>query len=101
LVAPEGILVPQEAIDFDLWVMIAVALAALPIFFFGYCIGRRGGIFFLAFYLAYMAYLILGAQGAAIFPAYRELMLVYVSPVVAVGLVVILFRAFTQSKNPA
>jgi len=101
VVAPGGILVPQAALDFDLWVMIAVAVAALPIFFFGYRIGRGGGIFFLTFYLAYMAYLILEAQGAAIFPAYRELMLIYVSPVVAIILLIILIKAFKQSKNLA
>lgn len=101
VVAPKGIFVPQAALDFDLWVMIAVALAALPIFFFGYRIGRGSGIFFLVFYLAYMAYLILEAQAAAIFPAYRELMLLYVSPVVALILLIVLFRACKQSKNLA
>jgi len=101
LVAPDGIFVPQAALDFDLWVMIAVAVSALPIFFFGYRIGRVGGIFFLLFYLAYMAYLILEANGAAIFPAYREMMLIYVSPVVALILCYILFKSFKQSKNLA
>lgn len=101
IVAPNGISVPQAALDFDIPVMIAVALAALPIFFLGYRIGPAGGSFFLVFYGAYLAHLILEAVGSRWFPLYHEVMLVYVTPVAAVILFGVLYRAFKQPKNLA
>ncbi|MFD2256404.1 calcium/sodium antiporter [Luteolibacter algae] len=101
IVAPNGIHVPAQAFGFDLPVMIAVALASLPIFFYGYKIGRAGGIFFLGFYGSYIAYLILEATQSAFFPQYRHAMLSYVAPAVAVGLLIVLIRAIKQGKNLA
>jgi cation:H+ antiporter len=59
IVAPDGIVVPQAAINFDIPVMIGVALACLPIFFTGYLISRWNGALFLFYYLAYTLYLIM------------------------------------------
>jgi len=101
IVAPKGIYVPDAALAFDIPVMIAVALSALPIFFFGYRIGRPGGMFFLAFYGAYIAYLILEATGSAGFPMYRQITLQYVAPFAALMLLFVLVRAIRQPKNPA
>ncbi len=51
--------VPPAALGFDMPVMIAVALACLPIFFTGRVIARWEGAVFLAYYVAYTAYLIM------------------------------------------
>lgn len=99
IVAPNGIEVAQEALAFDMPVMIAVALAALPIFFFGYKIGRRGAIFFLTFYGAYLAHLILEATESAAFPIYHQVMVYYVAPVAGLILLGVLYRAFKQPKS--
>ena len=101
IVAPSGVAVAQAALDFDMLFMIAIAIAALPVFFHGYRIGRTNGFFFLAFYVAYVIYLILGAQGHDGFPAYRQVMLFYVAPATAVVLASLLICAFRQCKNPA
>ena len=101
IVAPNGIGVPEAALSFDLLVMIAVAFAALPIFFFGYRIGRAGGLFFLIFYGAYLAYLILEAIGSGIFPMYRQITVFYIAPMAAFLLLIVFVRAFLQPKNPA
>ena len=101
IVAPAGILVPQAALNFHIPVMIAVALSALPIFFLGYRIGRAGALFFMAFYGAYLAYLILEATGSEIFPLYRQIMMYYIAPAVALILLVVLYRAIRQPKNLA
>lgn len=61
LVAPDGIRVSQAAIQFDMPIMIAVSVACLPIFFTGNKISRMEGGIFLAYYVAYMTYLILAA----------------------------------------
>jgi cation:H+ antiporter len=101
IVSPAGIAVAKEALDFDMLVMIAVALAALPIFFYGYRIGRVSGFFFLIFYAAYISHLLLDATGNPALAPYRHVMLVFVTPAVGLALLVLLFRAIFQSKNPA
>ena len=60
-VSPDGIPVPPAALTFDLPVMLAVALACLPIFFTGHRIDRLEGWTFLGFYAAYTVYLVLDA----------------------------------------
>lgn len=101
IVAPAGIAVSQKVLDFDMLVMIAIALAALPVFFYGYKIGRISGFFFLAFYIAYVVYLILETTASRYFPTYREISLFYVAPITALVLVVVLVRAIQQPKNLA
>lgn len=101
IVAPAGIGVAKAALDFDMLFMIAVAVACFPVFFHGYKIGRISGFFFLAFYVAYVIYLILGAQGHVAFPAFREVSLNYVAPATGVGLLILMVSAFFKRKNPA
>jgi cation:H+ antiporter len=101
IIAPNGIAVPKEALAFDIPVMIAVALAALPIFFIGYKIGRLGATFFLIFYGAYLAHLILYAPKDGVAPAYglyHQVMVQYVAPVAGLILLGVLYRAFKQPK---
>ena len=59
--ADGGIAVSAAARDFDLWVMFAVTLACLPIAMIGRRIVRVEGAVFVAYYLAYTAYLVLSA----------------------------------------
>lgn len=101
MVAPAGVAVAKVALDFDMLFMIAIAVAALPVFFHGYKIGRMSGFFFLSFYAAYVVYLILGAQGHAAFAGYRQVMLFYVAPVTFGMLAILLISAFRKRKNPA
>jgi cation:H+ antiporter len=61
VVSPSGIAVSPQVLHFDLPVMVAVAIACLPIFFTGSRISRREGALFLGGYIAYTAYLIFTA----------------------------------------
>ncbi len=63
LVSPDSLAVAPSLFGFDLLVMIAVAVACLPIFFTGHLIARWEGILFLAYYAAYSTYLILEVSG--------------------------------------
>ncbi len=101
IVAPSGVEVASQAMESDIPIMIAVAVATFPVFFYGYRIGRINGFFFLAFYGAYLAYLILGATGHAAFQGYHEAMLYYVAPVVGLILIVLTVLAIRQPKNTA
>jgi cation:H+ antiporter len=100
LVAPAGIAVPEAALGFDLPVMIAVAVACLPIFFTGYLIARWEGALFLAYYAAYTAYLILAAREHGALPLFNTALLGFALPLTAVTLLTTLaIRALRQSKN--
>ncbi|QTN33853.1 calcium/sodium antiporter [Akkermansiaceae bacterium] len=93
--------VAEAALNFDILFMIAIAVAALPVFFHGYKIGRMSGFLFLAFYVAYIVYLILGAQGHAAFGGYRHVMLLYVAPATGLLLGGLLVSAIRNRKNLA
>jgi len=60
-VSPDGLAISPTAMSFDIPLMIVVAAACLPIFFTGHRIARWEGAAFLAYYAAYVAYLILDA----------------------------------------
>ncbi|MCU0776328.1 MAG: calcium/sodium antiporter [Akkermansiaceae bacterium] len=99
VVSPNGIHVSKAALAFDIPVMIAVAVACLPVFFAGYVISRANGAIFLAFYGAYLAYLILTATQHEALGTYQAAMMYFVLPITAVTLLVLGLRAFR--KNPA
>ena len=94
LVAPGGLPAPAALLRFDLPVMIAVALACLPIFASGAVIARWEGALFLFYYAAYTAYLVLAAQQHDALPAFSAVMEAFVLPLTAVTLVVVGWRAW-------
>lgn len=61
IVSPVGIAINDQAIQFDLPVMIVVAAACLPIFFTGYRIARVEGLAMLIGFVVYTVVLINGA----------------------------------------
>ncbi len=99
LVSPAAISVSPNALAFDFPVMIAVAVACLPIFFAGYRINRWEGLLFLAYYVAYTLYLILSSTGRPFADVMGEAMLGYVLPLTAVTLVVIAARAWCKQRG--
>jgi len=62
IVAPSGLEATAQVLRFDLPVMIAVAVIALPIFFTGRLISRGEGSVLLAYYVAYTLYLLMDAS---------------------------------------
>jgi cation:H+ antiporter len=54
LIAPSPLSVSPNALDFDLPVMLGVALLCLPMFYSGYRVTRAEGLLFLGLYLAYV-----------------------------------------------
>lgn len=97
-VVPNGITVSPAALNFDLPVMIAVAIACLPIFFHESRIDRWEGGLFLGYYIAYAAYLILDSTGHEFLPYFSAVMLWFVIPITAVTLVVVLLR-YVRSRQ--
>ncbi|MGE5236564.1 MAG: calcium/sodium antiporter [Acidobacteriota bacterium] len=99
LVAPGGVDVSAAALRFDLPVMVAVAIACLPIFFTGHRIARWEGALFLAYYAAYTGFLVLDAQGHLAADRLGRLVLLYAVPLTALTLLVLAVRAFRAGRR--
>jgi len=84
--------VAPAMLAFDLPVMVAVAAACLPIFFTGHLIARWEGALFLAYYLAYTAYLILDASGHDAQVGFSAVLGGFVLPLTALTLLVLSWR---------
>ena len=97
--SPAGLPVATALTRFDLPIMIAVAVACLPIFFTGHLIARWEGAVFLAYYLAYTLYLILDATGHDAIEEYSLVMLAFVLPLTAITLIVLGWRAFAAHRR--
>jgi len=89
LVTPGGLPVAPALVSFDIPVMIAVAFACLPIFATGNRIARWEGALFLAYYAAYLGYLILDATRHDALEGFTASMLGFVLPLTAVTLLVL------------
>jgi cation:H+ antiporter len=89
-----------SVLAFDIWVMLAVALACLPVFMTGREIARWEGGVFLGYYVAYVAYLILAAQQHDALQAFSGLMLGFVVPLTLVTLVVVVIRRPAAAGEP-
>jgi cation:H+ antiporter len=93
LIAPGGLVVAPPLLAFDLWVMLATAVACFPIFVTGRLIARWEGSLFLVYYAAYTVFLILAATHHAALKGYADAMLEYVLPLTVIVLVVSLLRS--------
>jgi cation:H+ antiporter len=96
LVSAGGVAVSEAAYQFDIPVMVAVAVACLPIFFTGHVIARWEGGLFLAYYVAYTASIIV----AATVPAFtRDLTMVMLGVVVPLTVITLLIGVVRSVRN--
>ena len=96
-----GLVMAPSLLAFDIWVMLAVALACLPIFMTGREIARWEGGVFLGYYVAYVAYLILATQQHDALGAFSTTMMTFVIPITVVTLIVVLLRRGKSPDNSA
>lgn len=101
LFAPVGLAVAPAAARFDIPVMVAVAIACMPIFFARSIVTRwEGGLFF-GYWLAYTAFVFLAASDHDAVNEYGFVMQLFVLPLAFITLVVILFREFwSRNRRP-
>ncbi|MGB4705706.1 MAG: sodium:calcium antiporter, partial [Aquiluna sp.] len=83
----QGIPVPSAAIALDLPLMLAAAVALLPIAFTGFIIARWEGVMFVALYAAYTLYLVLASTEHDAAQGFTAIMLWFVLPLVSATLV--------------
>jgi cation:H+ antiporter len=99
MVTPDGLRVAPSLLNFDMEVMLAVAVACLPVFFTGYSIARWEGWLFLGGYAAYTAYLIMDATGHDALPAFSHVMLMFVLPLLAVTILVVALNSLRPPRR--
>jgi cation:H+ antiporter len=101
IVAPSTLTVSPTALAFDIPVMVAVAIACLPVFFTGHLISRWNGLLFLAYYAAYTAYLILLAARHAALGPFSVVMGWFVLPLTTVTLLLLAYRYWRERSRTA
>lgn len=96
--APFGIVISAAALQVDLPIMIAVAVACLPVFFTGHEIARWEGGLLLGYYVAYLTFLVLSATDNAVLPAFADIMLLVILPGTAIALLWFTMRAWRNGS---
>jgi len=99
LVSPDPLPVAPAVLNFDLWVMLAAAFACLPIFATGHRVGRREGALLLAYFAAYVTYLVLDARKHDALPPFSAAMMSFVLPLTIVTLLIALLRPRAKARS--
>ena len=87
-----GLTIAPSLLAFDIWVMLAAAVACLPVFMTGREVARWEGAIFVLYYVAYVAYLILAAQQHDALGTFSTAMWAFVIPLTVLTAVVVLLR---------
>ena len=98
-IVPSGVEVSDAALRLDIPVMIAVALACLPIFFTGHLIARWEGGLFLGYYVAYTTYLVLAAIIPAVSRTFGFVILMFVVPLTVITLAIVVVRTVYRGTS--
>lgn len=96
VVAPSALLVAPSVLSFDLPVMLATAVACLPMFVRAGTINRWEGLVFLGYYVAYTAYLILAAGDHDALQPFRAVMWSIVLPLTILTMAVMLHQGWRR-----
>jgi cation:H+ antiporter len=95
-----GLVMPAAVLNFDIWVMIAVSLACLPVFMTGREIARWEGGVFVLYYAAYVAYLTLATRQHETLGVFSTAMMSFVIPLTVITLIVMLVRRGNTPDRP-
>ncbi|MFY2764180.1 calcium/sodium antiporter [Arenimonas sp. MALMAid1274] len=99
MVSGTGLQVPASLLAFDLPVMLAVAVACLPVLFTGHLIARWEGAVFLGYYVAYTVYLVLNAQAHDALDEFTLVMQTVVIPLTALTLAAVAWRESSRWRR--
>jgi cation:H+ antiporter len=92
VVSPRAIPVAASAVQVDIPIMVAVAVACLPMFANGYVLNRWEGIAFLVGYAGYLIWLVLNATEHGSRESYGNVMLFFVVPITAITIGTLWYR---------
>ncbi|MBI5933982.1 MAG: calcium/sodium antiporter [Chloroflexi bacterium] len=92
LLAPGGIAVADSVLRLDFLVMVFVALVSLPIFYIDNRISRLEGGLLIAYYLCYVAYLVMQSSNSSALST-LTLFITFFTPLTFIALVVVAIRS--------
>ncbi len=98
VISPDAIPIAASAVQVDIPVMVAVAVACLPIFANGYVLNRWEGTAFLVMYAGYIVWLVLDATEHASRDSYGNVVLYFVVPIVTITIATLWYRG--RSNGP-
>ncbi len=101
VIGKNGIAVAASALYFDIPVMVATAVACLPIFFTGRKLERWEGAVFLGYYVAYTIFLILYSQKHASLGVFTQAMVWFVMPLTVITVAAVAFMDYRNKKKKA
>lgn len=90
--APGGIAIGGDALELDLPIMVAAAVACLPIVFWDNKLDRWEGAVFVGYYIAYLVFLVLDATGHRASDPFALVLMVFVMPLTALTVAVFIVR---------
>lgn len=99
LVSPIGLPAPAALLNFDLLVMVAVAMVTFPIFLTGRTVSRWEGWMLLFYCVAYVSYVLLAATHHDALPAFSNAMMLFVIPLTAATLIASMIRDGRSSAS--
>lgn len=99
MLAPGGIIVTNTARSFDIPIMIAAAVACLPIFATGNVITRWEGILFLLYYLAYNSYLVLDTMHHEGITVLTTIVSTFIAPLTIITFAIITIRTVRHQRR--
>ncbi|WP_051515462.1 calcium/sodium antiporter [Candidatus Blastococcus massiliensis] len=101
VVSDGGVPVAASVVRFDLPVALAVAVALLPVAFTGFVLRRWEGALLVAYYGAYVGYLLLDASGHDALPAFSATMIGFVLPLTGLGLLTLVLYEWRRHRGTA
>jgi len=99
-VAPVPVAVSPELLSVDLPIMVAAALACLPILYTGGLVDRREGALLLGMYVLYIGYVLLVAAGQPSADAFGRVLVLGVVPTAGAVLAWLAWRQRTAARRP-
>ncbi|MGA1626343.1 MAG: calcium/sodium antiporter [Prochlorothrix sp.] len=99
VVSPQGLVIAPSVLNFDLPVMLVVAIGCLPIFFTGNVISRWEGMVFLGYYAAYLTYLVLQATEHDALPVFSQAVIWFGVPLTVITVATVLVRSWRHNQQ--
>ncbi len=92
LVTPGGLGISQQALQFDIPVLLSATLACLPIFYRGYRLDRWEGLLFVFYYIVYIFFIVLIALKHTALPQISQAILYFALPLTIVTVLILAWR---------
>ena len=97
--SPNGIRVSPDALNFDIPIMIGVAIICFPIFYTGNIVSRWEGALLFFYYLVYTAFLILRTTNNKMLASFDTIILTFILPLTVLTLLVVSYKSFRKQHK--